>query len=121
MLLAVPGQGLQIVPLTNTAVAPERGFEVPAAELLALERHLVRSGAQVRALFHSHPGAPPTPSRADLAFAAPGGLPRWPGLLLLITSLQPGRPPVHRLWTCEGAPASLQLIENAGICKMGAS
>jgi proteasome lid subunit RPN8/RPN11 len=78
-----PPRVLRAVSVENAAADPGRGYAIPGARVLALEREAARPGLQVVGFYHSHPAGPATPSAADLAEA-------WPGYVYLIVGRRDG-------------------------------
>lgn len=61
-------EGLYIAafrPTANGAEDPRRGYRVPPLELLAAAGEASAAGLEIVGVWHSHPGAPATPSRRD--------------------------------------------------------
>src|SRR5437868_7043237 len=74
-------------PLANAAASPTE-FESEPRSMFAAMRELRRLGLDVVAVYHSHPAAPPVPSRTDLAR-------NWSERVVnLIISLQNAQPEV---------------------------
>jgi proteasome lid subunit RPN8/RPN11 len=86
------------IALRNLEPALDR-FRADPLEFARAERDLRRAGLQAVGWFHSHPDAPPEPSRADAADA-------WPGMLLLIGGrARDGRFALRAFW-----PAADRLV-----------
>lgn len=54
-----------VLPLINSALAPERAFELSAREYLRAEAEAERLELELLGFFHSHVDAPATPSVSD--------------------------------------------------------
>lgn len=59
-------------PTRNDAEDPLHGYVVPPLELLAADRRAREMGLEIVGIWHSHPDAPPLPSRRDTAEAWEG-------------------------------------------------
>jgi len=81
-------------PLVNAAASGVE-YEADHRSLIDADRNIRRRGWDVLAIYHSHPTAPPIPSRTDLARAY------WSGVVYLIISLQSAQPEVRGWWLSE--------------------
>ena len=72
----------QAVVVPNGALAAERThrYSIPPRLMLEWEKIGQRSGLSIVGFFHSHPDAPPAPSKTDASLA-------WPGYVYVIVSL----------------------------------
>jgi proteasome lid subunit RPN8/RPN11 len=77
------------IPLPNVSPSPERAYLADPEYLYRALRDLEERGEEMLAIYHSHPGGPPTPSARDLEQAF------WPGVVQLVVSLS-GREPEAR-------------------------
>ena len=78
-------------PLTNAAKSPTEYLSDPAS-LFAAYREMHQLGLEILAIYHSHPTAPPVPSRRDIERNNYGA-----DVVHLIVSLE-GAEPVIRAW-----------------------
>ena len=67
-------------------------YEIAGRSYLHADRHARAHGWDVVGIYHSHPDAPPTPSRTDLAEA-------WSEYVYLIIPVAEGTPGTARAWT----------------------
>ena len=67
-------------------------YEIAGQAYLHADRHARARGWDVLGIYHSHPDAPPIPSRTDLAEA-------WPEYVYLIVHVADGTPGAARAWT----------------------
>lgn len=79
------------VPLPNAAGRPESAFRIDPSALAGLCGPEPDGNAEVTGFYHSHPDAPPTPSRRDRESA-------WRGYGRLIVSVWAGKADPSRLW-----------------------
>lgn len=86
-LVADYGGDLAFLPASNVSAEPRTSFLIGADEQRRLLAMVAAAGAEVVALFHSHPRSGPEPSERDLELAA-----GWPGLTWLIAGLGGDRP-----------------------------
>lgn len=95
---------LRFVALPNAHPAPREGFDVPGGALLRLER-MARDGGEAIACFvHSHPDGEPVLSALDVAQAAPGGRPLWPGVAWAVVAVREGKASSARVfWWRDGS------------------
>ncbi len=89
---------LRFVPLPNAHPSPREGFDVPAHALLDLERSAREAGESIACFVHSHPDGEPALSPVDVAQAAPGGRPLWPGVAWLVVAVRAGKASSARLF-----------------------
>lgn len=97
-------------PTRNDAEDPRRGFVVPPLELLAADQRARELGLEIVGIWHSHPDAPPLPSRRDTAEA-------WEGYAYGIHAAQAGATTELRFFTLrDGAlrPIPLVLADSPG-------
>ena len=66
-------------------------YTVDPMEYLAVETEAERLGQEVVGIYHSHPDAPPRPSRFDQSFA-------WPELSYVIIETKEGKPTDVKSW-----------------------
>jgi proteasome lid subunit RPN8/RPN11 len=88
--LVVRGPGGDEVVAIRNALPPgeaARGFEMDPAALLAALRAAERRGAEVVAVWHSHPRGGPALSARDRQGLVLDGAPAFPGALLLVVAL----------------------------------
>ncbi len=78
-------------PLANAAKSPTEYLSDPAS-LFAAYREMHQLGLEILAIYHSHPSAPPVPSRRDIERNNYGA-----DVVHLIVSLE-GPDPVMRAW-----------------------
>lgn len=100
------GHAVQRYPLVNAAASPREYVSDPAS-MLAAFKDWRRRGLELLAVYHSHPAAPPVPSRTDLERNVYG-----PEVIDLIIGLE-GPEPVVRGWRLSGAdfrPAEWEVI-----------
>lgn len=90
-------------PVTNALHSPTEFFMEPTEQLKAFKQ-LLKDGYELVAIFHSHPPAPPVPSRRDLEQAYDFELrqPYHPGVRHLIVSLQNPDAPQARCYRLTG-------------------
>lgn len=90
-------------PLVNQLGSPTRFVSEPGSLFRALKSARAL-GLEVVAIYHSHPGGPPVPSRTDLEW-------RWaPGVADLIVGLS-GEEARGRAWNLHASPAAeLELL-----------
>jgi proteasome lid subunit RPN8/RPN11 len=81
-------------PLVNAAASGVE-YDADHRSLIDADTDIRRRGWDVLAIYHSHPTAPPVPSRTDLARAY------WSGVVYLIISLQSAQPEVRGWWLTE--------------------
>jgi proteasome lid subunit RPN8/RPN11 len=94
------------LPLVNAAASPTE-YESEPRSLFAALRTLRQAGHKVVAIYHSHPAAPPVPSRTDLARNY------WGRVVNLIISLQNAQPEVRGWWLSETGyrPADWEAVD----------
>jgi proteasome lid subunit RPN8/RPN11 len=82
----------EVVPLPNALPGPasRAAFAVAPRDWMAVERRALDAGRAIGALYHAHPRGPLALSRADLAFATPGGAPLSDGLELWLVGPDSG-------------------------------
>lgn len=68
-------------PVKNTAAHPQQRFQLDPAQQISAMVKMRDQGEELFAIYHSHPGAPATPSASDLELAS------YPETLYLIISL----------------------------------
>ena len=79
---AKDGAAARCYAVANIAASPQRLFAMDPAQQIAAMRAMRERGEELFAIYHSHPAAPPFPSRADVQQA------NYPDALYLIISLQ---------------------------------
>jgi proteasome lid subunit RPN8/RPN11 len=87
----------------NVADDPRHHFRMPDADVVAMWRDIDRTGARLVAVYHSHVTTPPTPSRADLAYAVNVPAP------MLIIGWSRGLP-IYRAWYVQDGHAKQEWI-----------
>jgi proteasome lid subunit RPN8/RPN11 len=80
------GRVTEVVAAENHDQEPRRGYDVDPGALLAGHRRARERGEVVIGYYHSHPDAPPRPSRRDVAAA----LPDASYLIVRVDAGQPG-------------------------------
>ena len=89
---AAGSPSLRVVALPNEATGTgPASFRIDAERLRDAMDAAEQSERCVRGVFHSHPDAPPRPSRRDMETA-------WPALVYLIVSVLEGRATEARAW-----------------------
>lgn len=88
------GRVTSLYPLVNEAASPIE-YRVNGYELLQKSKLMRQRGEDVLAIYHSHPTAPPVPSRKDLAEAYYGSS------IYLIISLAGSEPEMRGWWLTE--------------------
>ena len=73
-LIGNNGEVRTAVRIVNHSIDPERGFLIPAEDVLRIERAAETQGQAVLGFYHSHPAGNAEPSSADLENAVPGYL-----------------------------------------------
>lgn len=73
-----------IIPLPNSAPDPATRYQVSPPDFIRAYYQIERSGAEVIAVYHSHPDSAPIPSQTDLIEAT------WPELAYLIIGMEAG-------------------------------
>ena len=95
---AAPADGVIRVsaaaPVVNAAASPVE-YESEPRSILAAVKRFRAEGLEVVGVYHSHPTAPPVPSRADLARNY------WGHVAHVIISLQSAQPEVRAWWLGE--------------------
>lgn len=81
-LIGRRGEAMRFYAVANVATAPQRLFEMDPAQQIAALRLMRERGEDLFAIYHSHPHAPPVPSRLDIEQAA------YPDALYILASLQ---------------------------------
>lgn len=74
-------QQMKLYPVTNISDQPDRLFEMDPAETIKAMKAIREQGAELFAIFHSHPHSPAYPSKTDIEKAG------YPEALYLIVSL----------------------------------
>ena len=106
-------------PVTNALHSPTEFFMEPSEQLRAFKQ-MLRDGYELVAIFHSHPPAPPIPSRRDLewAYDFEHRQPYYPGVNYLIVSLMDPDAPDARCYRLtddgEFVEEPLSIVENSG-------
>ncbi|MCI0641274.1 MAG: M67 family metallopeptidase [Gemmataceae bacterium] len=93
-------------PLVNEAASP-REYTANPKGLFAATKDMREKGIELLAIYHSHPTAPPVPSKTDLERNF------YPEAVHLIVSLMPTAPEM-RVWQLEGdqfLEAELQVVD----------
>ena len=101
------------LPARNLDAAPRHGYFIDPRALLRGHRAARRHGLEVVGYYHSHPDAPPAPSRRDAAEALPGAS-------YLILSVDDGLPGASGCFrrAAEGAPlAAVELVIGRPRCR----
>ncbi|BCX88782.1 [CysO sulfur-carrier protein]-S-L-cysteine hydrolase [Methylomarinovum tepidoasis] len=75
------GKPVSVYPVANVATDPERHFEMDPAGQIQAMKTMRQRGETLFAIYHSHPHAPPFPSREDIQSVS------YPEALSLIISL----------------------------------
>jgi proteasome lid subunit RPN8/RPN11 len=106
LLGAAGAEGARVVaalPARNLDPAPGRGYFIDPRALLRGHRAARRHRLEVVGYYHSHPDAPPAPSRRDAAEALPGAS-------YLIVAVAAGEPGASRCFrrAGEGAPLAAE-------------
>ncbi len=105
------GNATRCAPLPNVAPDPRRTFVVDDGAHLAALRRADQDGLVQRALYHSHPDGSVELSAADrrgLAFA--DGLPRLPGVVMIVVAVRIGCAVDVRGWSVDGPmPAPVEV------------
>lgn len=99
------GRAARLYRLTNLAVGSSR-YDIDPREILHLEFHeLPAAGAEVLAIYHSHPVSIAYPSATDLELAF------WPEAYYLICSLlDPAAPVIRAFRLTEGTISEFPVI-----------
>lgn len=91
------GEPIAVYPLRNVHPQPETRYEIDPQQLYDLEfRTLPDAGAEIVAIYHSHPATPAFPSPTDVSLAF------WPTAYYVICSLADSDRPVLRAFRIEG-------------------
>lgn len=69
-LVGVKGRQGHVYPVANIASDPACLFAMDPQQQIAAMRQMREAGEHLFAIYHSHPGAPATPSRTDIEQAA---------------------------------------------------
>jgi proteasome lid subunit RPN8/RPN11 len=103
-VLANAAAGPVVVGARNAAEDPSTGFRIDPADVLAILRRAERGGAEVAAVFHSHPSGGGALSARDHDGFSARGSPVLPGAQVWIIAMERGRAievRAHR-WTSAG-------------------
>ncbi len=96
------GRVAEVIALENVAASPYR-FEMGIDQQRAIER-IEDSGAEVGAMYHSHPRTEAYPSLTDMALSD-----RWPGLAWIIVGFVSTEPVVRAFSVTPEAVEELEL------------
>lgn len=106
-IIAGAGGAPQRLYRTRNIAEGNRLYEIDPQELIDLEfRELPRLGAEIVAIYHSHPESPAYPSATDVELAF------WPEAVYLICSLEnPSQPTIRGFRIRDGAIAEVALSD----------
>lgn len=104
VVISRDGVAEAVHPLDNLARTPKMGFEVDPMVLSRLLDAAEDDGAEIGAIYHSHPRSAPEPSQTDINFSA-----GWPGVEWIIVGHATTEPTVRSWLISDGQPAEVEL------------
>jgi proteasome lid subunit RPN8/RPN11 len=104
VVISRDGVAESVHPLANLARTPKMGFEVDPMVLSRLLDEAEDDGAEIGAIYHSHPRSAPEPSQTDINFSA-----GWPGVEWIIVGHATTEPTVRSWLIADGQPAEVEL------------
>ena len=105
VVVARDGVAEAVHPLENLARTPKMGFEVDPMTLSRLLDAAEDDGAEIGAIYHSHPRSAPEPSQTDINFSE-----GWPGVEWIIVGHSMSDAPEVRSWLiADGTPNEVEL------------
>jgi proteasome lid subunit RPN8/RPN11 len=96
VLLGAQSSVREAIPCTNEITDRADRYRIPAAELIAAQKHARAQGLDIIGFYHSHPDHPAQPSSTDLAEA------HWFGCLYAIVSVVNGMAREIRAFQLQG-------------------
>lgn len=104
VVISRDGVAERVVSMENLARTPKMGFEVDGVQLARLLDEAEAAGAELGAIYHSHPRSAPEPSQTDINFSH-----GWPGVEWIIVG-HVNREPLVRSWVIDdGTPAEVTI------------